>query len=162
MKRIIAVNLAEGSLRLRRFLVAGRTFALLTFATMIIFVLAGAATIVRNQSDSSPASTMKGLASAVSSAFFADMLGMEMPAFQSTGSSGSFSGRQVGSFVLRMLTDVNPSSPRSLLAASMPAMSDDGAALLKGGNAAGGETPQDDYPVNPVGEGQNGHEQAGR
>ena len=33
-------------------------------------------------------------------------------------------------------------------------MSDDGAALLKGGNAAGGETPQDDYPVNPVGEGQ--------
>ena len=96
MKRIIALNLAEGSLRLRRFLVAGRTFALLSFATMVIFVLAGAATIVRNQSDSSPASTMRGLASAVSSAFFADMLGMEMPAFQSEGSSGSFSGRQVG------------------------------------------------------------------
>ena len=152
MKRITAVNIGHGSLRIREFLAAGRTFIMLSLCSMIIFVFAGASSIVSHQSASSPLSSMKGFASAVSSAFFADMLGMEMPAFQGGTGEKSFSGKQVSSFVLRMLTDVNPGSPRSLLAAGMPVMKQE-SALLNHTSDAGGEPPQHDAPIDaaPVG-----------
>ncbi|MGU3470026.1 stage II sporulation protein P [Paenibacillus sp. D51F] len=161
MKRIRAVNPEISSLRIREFLAAGRTFVLLSLCSMIIFVLAGAASIVRHQDPSSPASSMKGLTSMVSSAFLADMLGMEMPAFQSSGHGESVSTRQVSSFVLRMLTDVNPGSPRSLLAAGMPVMQSGGENLAGKASAAGGQTPEpEDEPEAAAGDdsGEDGHD----
>ncbi|SDT34784.1 stage II sporulation protein P [Paenibacillaceae bacterium GAS479] len=125
MKRtFIQANI--GSLRIRRFLTAGKTFAVMSLCSMMVFVFAGAFSMVREHQG---ASSLKGLASVVSTAFFADMLGMEMPSFRNPADS-RFSDRQLSGYVLEKLTEVNPSNPRSLLAAGLPGMPAPGSPAL--------------------------------
>ncbi|OXM15569.1 stage II sporulation protein P [Paenibacillus herberti] len=136
MKRtFIQANI--GSLRIRRFLTAGRTFAVMSLCSMMVFVFAGAFSMVREHQG---ASSLKGLASVVSTAFFADMLGMEMPSFRNPADS-RFSDRQLSGYVLEKLTEVNPSNPRSLLAAGLPGMPAPGSPVLPLQEAEGGQKP---------------------
>ncbi|MCM3746440.1 stage II sporulation protein P [Paenibacillus pasadenensis] len=118
MKRTSIISTGGGSLRIRRFLTAGKTFVVISLCSTLLFLLAGAFSMIREHQG---ASSLKGLASAVSTAFFADMLGMELPSFRNPADS-SFSNRQLGGYMMEKLTEVNPSSPRSLLAAGIPGM----------------------------------------
>ncbi|PLT46599.1 stage II sporulation protein P [Paenibacillus sp. FSL W8-1187] len=108
----------DASLRLRRLLTAGRTFVAISLCSMVAFMLIGALAMVREQRG---AASLQGLASTVSTAFFADMLGMEIPVYHSPA-QGSFSDRELAQAAAETLTEVNPADPRSLLAAGMPGM----------------------------------------
>ncbi|AJY76289.1 stage II sporulation protein P [Paenibacillus beijingensis] len=151
MKRIlVTLNLGRRSIRLRQLLVTGRMFALLSICSMLVVIIVGSASIIHQRTASSPLSSMKGFAAAVSDAFFADMLGMEMPAFQSGDRTDSFSGKQIASFLIRLLTDINPGDPRSLLAGGLPALDDESATLLRGGIGADSSVgPEDNEPIVP-------------
>ena len=83
-RKIMLLDIGKESRRMRQLLVTGRTFALLSFCSMLFFVVLGVAGMAHQQTTASPVNSMKGFAAAVSSGFFGDMLEMEMPAFQSS------------------------------------------------------------------------------
>jgi stage II sporulation protein P len=137
---------------LRRLLVQGRTFAALSVCSMLFFVAAGLAGMAHKQSSSSDMSSLTGFAAAISSAFFSNMLGMEMPAFE-PDPDGAVTGSDTASFFVRLLTDINLSDPKSLMAGEMPGMGDDSAFLLRGGNGTDVAVgPEDNRPIPGQGE----------
>jgi stage II sporulation protein P len=148
--KLSAVNWhgSSGSERIRRILVTGRTFAVLSIFSALFFIAAGIGVIANNSIASSPASSMKGFAAAVSSAFFSDMLGMEMASFKGSEPAGALSGQKTAAFLVRLLTDVNPTDPKSLIARELPGLGTDGALLLRSGIATDEAVgPQDDQPI---------------
>ncbi|WP_028610349.1 stage II sporulation protein P [Paenibacillus harenae] len=149
MKRnMMLLDIGRGSRRLKNLLVTGRTFALLSFSSMLFFVTLGIAGMAHQQSTSSPVNSMKGFAAAVSSGFFGDMLEMEMPAFQSSKETESFNTKQISAMLIRALTDINPSDPKSLLAGELPGMNANDAILIRKG--VGTDTavgPEDNAPI---------------
>ncbi|GGD71694.1 stage II sporulation protein P [Paenibacillus nasutitermitis] len=149
MKRVILTwNLGKGSKQLRNLLVAGRTFAILSIGSMILVIVIGVGAIMQSRTAKSPVSSMKGFAAAVSSGVFADMLAMEIPGASQGEHSSALSSRQMSSFLVRLLTDVNPSDPKSLLAAEYPGLGGDNAILLRGGSAADVTVePEDHEPI---------------
>jgi len=132
--------------RLRQWLVTGRTFAILSLCSMVFFVLLGLGGIVQRHTASSPVSSMKGFAAAVSSSLFAEMISMELPSFESSRPPGTINGIQTAAFLMRLLTDINPQDPRSLIAGELPGMSNDQAFLLRGGSVDG-VAPKDQTPI---------------
>jgi len=128
-------------------LTMGRTFLLLTLSSMVFFVLLGVSGIAENKFNSSPVSSMKGFASSLSSEFFKDMLGMEIPHLSKGQTSSTFSGEKMTTFVFQLLTSVNPGDPRSLLARELPGMDANDPVLLR--SASGNENmeaPEDYHP----------------
>ncbi len=153
-RRVMLLDIGRESKRMRKFLVTGRTFALLSFCSMIFFVLLGVAGMAHQQTTASPVNSMKGFAAAVSSGFFGDMLEMEMPAFQSSQTEEPFTAKQISSLLMRALTDINPGDPKSLLAGELPGMSVNDAFLIRKG--VGTDTavgPEDNAPItyDPIG-----------
>lgn len=149
MKRtIMLLDFGRESKRMRQLLATGRTFALLSFSSMLFFVVMGLAGMVHQQSTIVPVNSMKGFAAAVSSGFFGDMLEIEMPAFQSSIQSDSFNTKQMSAFLMRALTEINPSDPKSLLAGELPGLSVNDAFLIRKG--IGTDTavgPEDNAPI---------------
>lgn len=88
---------------------------------------------------------MKGLASSLSSRFFISMVGMELPHMVPEKEMSSFSGKQMTNFVVQLLTDVNPSDPKSLVAREVPGLGADSPIPLRTGS--GNKTVQapEDY-----------------
>ncbi|AZN40426.1 stage II sporulation protein P [Paenibacillus albus] len=135
MKRLImTLNLGKSSLHLRRLLVTARTFALLSLGSMILVLVVGVGVIVHQKTASSPISSMKGFASSVSSGLFSDMLAMEMPGTGKEDKKWSITGRQASTFLLRMLTNINPADPLSLLASQYPGLGGDSTVILRSGS----------------------------
>ncbi|MGG1635850.1 stage II sporulation protein P [Paenibacillus sp. NRS-1760] len=160
-RKIMLLDIGKESRRVRQLLVTGRTFALLSFCSMVFFILLGAAGMAHQQTTASPVNSMKGFAAAVSSGFFGDMLEMEMPAFQSSRETDTFTSKQISAFLMRALTDINPNDPKSLLAGELPGMGVNDAYLIRKG--IGTDTavgPEDNAPItyDPLGE---LHEDAG-
>ncbi len=154
MKKLTGTLFRQGSSeRIRQLLVTGKTFAVLSFSSMIFFVAAGLGGMVHQQASTSPVSSMKGFAAAVSSQMFAGMLGMEIPTFEGKqGSDEAFLGTQTAAFMLRMLTNVNPHDPRSLIASELPGLAADEAVLLRTGTGSKtGAGPKDQQPL-PIAE----------
>ncbi|QHW30465.1 stage II sporulation protein P [Paenibacillus rhizovicinus] len=149
MKRIImTLNLGKSSLRLRQLLVAGRTFALLSLGSMVLVLVVGIGVIVQQQASTSPVSSMKGFAAAVGDGLFADMLAMEMPGTAKSDAKSSISGHRIGSFLVRLLTDINPDDPKSLLASQYPGLEGDKTTLLRGGTGTDASVePEDDESI---------------
>lgn len=149
MKRTIMLfDLTRGSKRLRRLLVTGKTFAVLSVSSMLFFVAIGIAGMAHQHSLSAPVSSMAGFAASVSSGFFGDMLEMEMPQFHSSKSGEELSGTQISSFILRLMTNVNPSDPRSLIAGEIPGMNADTPFLIAGGIGTDPNVwPEDNIPI---------------
>lgn len=149
MKRtIMMLDVAKQSRRIRQLLVTGRTFTVLSFCSMIFFVAIGIAGIAHQQTAAAPVSSMKGFAASVSSGFFGDMLEMEMPAFKSSSRQESLSGQQISGFLMRLMTDINPSDPKSLLAGEIPGMNVNKSFLIRKG--VGTDTavgPEDNEPI---------------
>ncbi|MFC4778557.1 stage II sporulation protein P [Paenibacillus sp. GCM10023252] len=149
MKRtMITLDLARQSRKIRGLLVTGRTFALLTGCSMILFIAVAVAAAAGKPSSSVPVSSMRGFAASVSSGFFADMLEMEMPSFQGSSEQETFSGKQVSSFIIRLLTDINPSDPHSLLAGELPGMGLNDSFLIRRGTGTDTAVgPEDNEPI---------------
>ncbi|GGG10916.1 stage II sporulation protein P [Paenibacillus abyssi] len=152
MRRMADVLYGNGnSERLRQLLVTGRTFAILSICSMLFFVLLGLGGMAHKKTAASPVSSMKGFAAAVSSGLFADMLEMEIPAFEGRQtSSGSYYGVQTAAFLMRLLTDINPNDPRSLVAGELPGLRADEAFLLRSGSGTGTGTGPKDHPPLPI------------
>jgi stage II sporulation protein P len=135
-------------IRLRHMLVTGRAYFALSFFSMVVFVMLGLGGIVQNSLAVSPVQSMKGFAASVSGSFFASLLGLELPLMQSRQTENAISTAQMGSFLIRFLTDLNPDDPKSLLAAEMPGDPGDDAVLLRPGSGGGaGSAPEDRGPL---------------
>jgi stage II sporulation protein P len=147
-QRMMTVDLNGAGRRMRQVLVTGRAFAMLSLGSMMFFVMLGIGAMAHQQGTASPVHSMKGFAAAVSSGFFGDMLEVEMPAFHSSAEMASFNAKQLSAMLMRMLTDINPADPSSLLAGELPGLSAGDAFLLHSGigtdTAAG---PEDNTPI---------------
>lgn len=149
MRKLVArLHGSRRSERIRQWLVTGRTFAILSLCSMLFFVLLGVGGILQRHTASSPVSSMKGFAAAVSSSLFAEMISMELPSFENDRPPSTINGIQTAAFLMRLLTDINPQDPRSLVAGELPGMSSDEAFLLRGGSGTGtGVAPKDQLPI---------------
>lgn len=129
----------------------GRTYAVLAACTFLVFLLVGAIGYGQTRLNSSPASSMKGLAASVSNEFFLDMMGLEVPHLsEQKDASSTFSQKNVFGFMFRMLTDINPRDPKTLLAREVPGLGLDSSYLLrKPPNGEVAEGPVDYPPGNP-------------
>jgi len=150
MKRmIVTFNWSRGSRKWKQLLVTGRTFALLSVSSMVFFVAIGVGDLIHQRTAASPVTTMKGVAANVSGTFFSDMLEMEVPAYLPEHEGDrALAPKQVSRFLLRLVTDVNPNDPRSLLAREMPGLTSDEPFLIRSGS--GNETavgPEDHAPI---------------
>ncbi|MCA0754619.1 stage II sporulation protein P [Paenibacillus sp. N4] len=156
-QKMMLLDLGGTSKRMRQLLVTGRSFAMLSFSSMLFFVMLGIGGMVHQQSSASPVNSMKGFAAAVSGGFFGDMLEMEMPAFQSSSETEAFNSKIISAMLMRALTDINPADPKSLLAGELPGLSANDAFLIRSG--IGTDTavgPEDDAPITY--DPDNGHE----
>src|SRR5690554_921973 len=112
---------------------ASRVFLLLAVLTFAILTILGTAILLQAKLLKEPVLSMKGLAPSMSSPFFADMIGMELPGFVGENNKQStFSNGNVLTFLLQVLTNVNPRDPKSLLAGEVPGIRDDTVLLRKG------------------------------
>ncbi|MFC4811321.1 stage II sporulation protein P [Paenibacillus sp. GCM10023250] len=146
MKRIImTLNIGRSSLRLRQLLVAGRTFALLSLGSMVLVLVVGIGVIVQQRASTSPVASMTGFAASVSNGLFSDMLAMELPGTAKADVQPSISGRQIGSFLVRLLTDINPDDPKSLLASQYPGLEGEKTTLLQGGSGTDASVGPEDH-----------------
>lgn len=133
--------------KMRRLLVTGRAFSLLSLSSMMFFILLGVAGVIHQQASDSPVHSMKGFAASVPGGFFGEMLEMEMPSFQSSLESDALSSKEIGSFMMRTLTSINPSSPSGLLAAELPGMGSESFLIRKGIGTDTNVGPQDHLPI---------------
>ncbi|KIL37918.1 stage II sporulation protein P [Gordoniibacillus kamchatkensis] len=146
----VVVNLSRIRRTLQNVGLLSRVIGLLLAVTALFFALLGIGTQLKARYDtSSPVTPMKGLAAAVTSGFFADLVGMEVPHFQKEG-QGTFSQRNVFSFVFRMLTDLNPQDPRTLIAREVPGFAPGKTVVLRPGQAANMSEPEDQGPPKSV------------
>ncbi|MEC0243072.1 stage II sporulation protein P [Paenibacillus dokdonensis] len=142
-------NIGKWRTKMLHMLSMGRTFLLLTLGSLIFFVLLGLGGMAEHKMNSSTVSSMKGFAGSLSSRFFMDMLGMELPHLDKEKGGSTFSGEKMTTFVFQMLTSVNPRDPKSLLAKEMPGMGANDPVLLR--SAAGNQNldPPEDFHLPP-------------
>lgn len=135
----------------------GKMFLLLSTATFFFFLVLGAVGFSQTKLQTSPVSSMKGLAAAVSNEFFIDMLGLEVPHLSEQKEAAStFSQKNVFGFVFRMLTDINPHDPKTLLAREVPGLGIDSSVLLRKTQSTNPNAGPIDYPPSNVGSGGSG------
>lgn len=127
-------------------LALGRTLALLAAGSLLFFVLLGAGGMAGQKLGASPAPFIKGMAASLSSAFFTELLGMEVPHLPKPDGESPFSGAKITSFVFQLLTSVDPHDPKSLLSREVPGMAADNPVLLRTGSGGGGDAPADYHP----------------
>ncbi|WP_159883778.1 stage II sporulation protein P [Paenibacillus puerhi] len=121
-----------------------KTFSLLMIGCLVIFIALGLLGYVHSRvSGSSPNASMKGLAASVSSRFFMDMMGLEVPGLKEDGKTFTFSQSNVSQFLFSLVTDLNPKDPKTLIAREVPGMSQIRSVPLNG--AIGGIDAPEDY-----------------
>jgi stage II sporulation protein P len=124
----------------------GRTMLLLAGGSLVFFMLLGAGGLAGQKLNSSPIPSMKGLAASLSSGFFMELLGMEVPHLPQGKEPSAFSGEKVTSFVFQLLTSVNPSDPKSLVSREVPGLAADDPFLLRQGSGGSTGAPVDYHP----------------
>lgn len=132
--------------RLMDILSLGRTMLLLAGGSLVLFMLLGAGGLAGQKLNSSPIPSMKGLAASLSSGFFMELLGMEVPHLPKGEEPSAFSGDKVTSFVFRLLTSVDPGDPKSLVSREMPGLAADDPFLLRQGSGGSTGAPADYHP----------------
>ncbi|MEF2964766.1 stage II sporulation protein P [Paenibacillus sp. M1] len=140
-----AWNIGKMKRSLLQVLAMGRTFLLMAIMSVIFFILLGTFGIAEKNLNTSPVSSMKGLAASLSSRFFIEMVGMELPHSVSEQQSPAFSGKQMSQFVFQLLTNVNPSDPKSLIAREVPGLGADSPILLRTGSGNTTVQAPEDY-----------------
>ncbi|KKD52877.1 MULTISPECIES: stage II sporulation protein P [Paenibacillus] len=134
MKKIQTWNVGRWRRKGIEILAMGHTLVLLIMGSALLFVVLGLGGLAENRLQTSPVSSMKGLAGSVSSGFFADMLGMEVPHLAQKKQHSSLSGEQWLPFVFQMLTGINPQDPKSLISREIPGMAAGAPVLLRKGS----------------------------
>lgn len=119
-----------------------RTWALLMLMTLFLFVLLGATAISQNLLSRTPTSNMKASVATVSSQFFIDLLALEIPQMKSKQETSSFTVKNATHFLFELITNTNPSDPKSLVAREIPGLEKDRTTLLYGS-----KTFSNDYPL---------------
>lgn len=135
MKWAVTINLAKFRIKLASLFILGRTYLILTLCSMFFFIALGLAGMIQTKVPASPVTSMKGLASALSSRFFADMIGLEMPYFTQDDDHSAITQKHVLSFLFQYVTNIDPNDPRSLLAREVPGLGAGDAVLLSGGGS---------------------------
>ncbi|SDC71085.1 stage II sporulation protein P [Paenibacillus sp. UNCCL117] len=150
---------AAGASRLRKTGQAlgaySKAFTLLMIGSLIFFIALGLLGYVQSRvSGHSPNASMKGLAASVSSRFFMDMMGLEVPGLKEDGQSFTFSQANVSGFLFSLVTDLNPKDPKTMIAREVPGMSQYRSVPL---NSAVGavDAPEDYSPRSEVFEREN-------
>ena len=128
-----------------------RLFGVLCLFTLLIFVLVGTALFIYERVSGDSAAVVKGLAPAVSSELFADMIVMELSGFTvEHDKAHMLSSGHVLSYMAQLLTNVNPRDPKSLIAGEIPGIRDEAVQLRRGLTADGsGVAPADYAPLPP-------------
>lgn len=125
----------------------GKTFFILSFGTLALFVLIGVGGFLQNRViTTSPVSSMKSLAASVTNQFFIDMLGMEVPHLHKDQKKFTFSQHNVFQFAFQFMTDINPNDPKSLVASEVPGMDANRTTVLVKGSATNPSDPIDYGP----------------
>lgn len=140
-------NIARMKRKVMEGLSMGRTLVLLMLGSLLFFLLLGLGGMAEKGLNTSPVSSMKGLAASLSSRFFIDMIGMEMPHMAMEKESSTLSAEKITPFVFELLTSVNPKDPKSLLAGEVPGMKTNQPVPLRSGSGnEDGEAPADYRP----------------
>jgi len=162
MKQLVVTwNFGRGSRRLRQLLVTGKMFALLSLGTMVMVVSAGVGAIVHQSTSNSPISSMKGFAANVPGELFSDMLAMEMAGKGNGEWKSAIDGKQASAFLVRLLTDINPEDPKSLLAPEFPGIHPEKAVILRPGSTADANVePKDHGRIPAISESDTGGDNA--
>jgi stage II sporulation protein P len=147
----IVLNLSKIRKTLQSLGVLSRTFGALSLCTVLFFILLGLGAVMHSKMDrSSPVSSMKGLAAAVTNGFFVDMVGMEVPHFHKDNESFTFSQHNIFGFVFRMLTDIDPKDPKTLISREVPGLNGEKSTVLRSGKVGNGSSPEDYQPPQKV------------
>jgi len=139
-------NISRLKAKLLDVLSLGRTMLLLAGGSLVFFVLLGAGGMAGQKLNSSPIPSMKGLATSLSSGFFMEIMGLEMPHLPQGKEFKALSGEKVASFVFELLTNVNPRDPKSLLSREVPGMAADDPILLRTASGGSQDAPADYHP----------------
>ncbi|MCC3380106.1 stage II sporulation protein P [Paenibacillus farraposensis] len=147
MKKIQTWNVGRWRRKSIEILAMGHTLLLLVMGSALLFVVLGLGGLTENRLQTSPVASMKGFAGSVSSGFFVDLLGMEVPHLAQKKQQSSLSGEQWSPFVFQMLTGINPQDPKSLIAREIPGMAAGTPVLLRKGSGNNKvEAPADYQP----------------
>lgn len=147
MKRT-AVTLNLNSLRktLENASSFGKLMLIGSVSTLLVIVIVSLSSILQSKSGGSSVGSFKGLAANVSSQFFVDMLGMEVPGLKQESTDFTFSGRNILYFMVRFLTDLNPEDPQSILAHEIPGMNAGKTTVLRPGKV---DNPSEPLHLSP-------------
>lgn len=140
-----ALNIAKFKRNVMHILAMGKTLLVLSLLSIVFFILLGISGIAEKQLNTSPVSSMKGLASSLSSHFFINMIGMELPHSTTSEEGSVFDGKKIANVVFQILTDVNPADPKSMLAREIPGLGAENPILLRAGSGNDGTSAPEDY-----------------
>ncbi|KHF31668.1 hypothetical protein CM49_06137 [Paenibacillus sp. P1XP2] len=87
-------NIRKWRTKMLHMLSMGRTFLLLMLGSFLFFVMLGLGGMAENKLNTSPVSSMKGFAGSLSSGFFMDMLGMEVPHLDKEKGTSAFRAKK--------------------------------------------------------------------
>ncbi|WP_068622080.1 stage II sporulation protein P [Paenibacillus tuaregi] len=148
MKSFRTWNIGRWRQRLMQVLAMGRTFMLLMVLSIVFFILLAIGGLTERSLNSSPVSSMKGFAASLSSRFFEEIVGMEVPHLGSGQGPSALSAKNMTNFAFQLLTNVNPSDPKSLLAREVPGLGANNPVLLRNGSGNKGVDAPEDYNPN--------------
>jgi stage II sporulation protein P len=115
---------------------------------MLFFIILNLASYAQSKMNHAPTSSIKGLAATVSYSFFWDMLGLEVPHLIQDAQPSVLTQQNTIGFLFRLITDINPLDPKTLLAHEIPGLGNDNAFLLRQGQGTNlAAAPQDYMPV---------------
>lgn len=142
------INLAKWKQKWFSMITTGRAFLWMSAASAAFFIVVSIGGIVGQQFLTSPASSMKGIAAQLSAQWFAHMLSLELPAMKSDDQEAVLSKRDVANMIVRLVTNVNPQDPKTLLAGELPGAIQDTSVLLRPGSGnPNAVTPEDLLPM---------------
>jgi stage II sporulation protein P len=145
------INLSKVTRTVRDVGIAGRVFVSVSAFTFLFFMLMGLTGVIQDKLPQSSMPAMKGVAVALSSHFFVDMLAMEVPHLKGEETESALSQKNVMTFLVEYLTGVNPNDPRSLLAGTVPGLKGDSATVLFSSKTASSvHMPFDSTPPSEV------------
>ncbi|UQZ86960.1 hypothetical protein SK3146_06253 [Paenibacillus konkukensis] len=120
-----------------------RIISYLVTGCILFFIILGMLGYAQSKwANTTPTSSMKGLAASVSSHFFTDMLGMELPQMKSDKQSFTFSQSNVAGFLFSLVTDLNLKDPKTFIAREMPGMAEDRSVILRKTTATRDDGPR--------------------
>ena len=129
-------------------LTTGRSFLYMALASAVFFIVISLGGLAGQHLMSSPTSSMQGFVSQMSAQWFVQMLSLELPKMEPSEGELALSKRDAAEMLVRLVANVNPYDPKTVLAGELPGASRDSSVLLRSGS--GNKTslgPEDFSPL---------------